>query len=111
MVLQSDAFLWFLTTLIEALAVDLFFPRRLLRKFLFLNVYFLLSILLSIEYFFALRNIGLGPMGSVRAYCFTNALLSIVLFLSVCELWVRLDGAKKQGNRGPLLCGAGPLLF
>ena len=111
MVLQSDAFLWLLTTLIEAFAVYLFVSRGLLRKFLFLNLYFLLLIQISIEYCFALRNIGLAPVGSVRAYCYTNALLSIVLFLSVCELCVRLDAAKKRGNRVLLLCGVGALLL
>ena len=43
-----DLTLWMLTTLVEAFVVWLFLIRGLFRKFLFLNFYLLLSIMISI---------------------------------------------------------------
>jgi|SRR5882762_204470 len=87
----ADLTLWLLTTLVEIFVVYLFIIQGLFRKFLLLSFYFLLSFTISFGRY-ALYDFGFGSY--VYFYYFTDALLTIFLFLSICELSLRLAGTK-----------------
>jgi hypothetical protein len=85
----ADLTLWLLTTLVEIIVVYLFIIQGLFRKFLFLSFYFLLSVTISIGRC-AIYHYDVWSVFYFHFYYFTDALLSVFLFLSVCELSVRL---------------------
>jgi len=98
-----------LTTLVEAFVACLFIIRGLFRKFVFLNFYLLLSVAISIGRYAVLTWFGLLSSAYAYFYYFSDALLTICLFLSICELSVRLVGTRVPRRRVVLL-SAGALL-
>src|SRR5215467_1543893 len=89
----ADLTLWLLTTLVEIIVVYLFIIQGLFRKFLFLSFYFLLSVTISIGRY-ALYRYDFWSVAYFYFYYFTDALLTVFLFLSISELSVRLVGTK-----------------
>src|SRR5260370_17367568 len=83
----ADLTLWLLTTLVEIFVVCLFIIQGLFRKFLFLSFYFLLSVTISFGRYvlYDFRFVSY-----VYFYYLTDFLLTVFLFLSICELSVRL---------------------
>src|SRR6266478_7308415 len=101
--------LWLLTTLIEAFVVYLFLIRGLFRKFLFLNFYLLLSATSSIGRYAVLYHFGYTSPEYLYFYYFSEAPLTITLFICVGELSLRLVGDKLPPSR-VALWSAGALL-
>lgn len=89
---RPDFILWLLTTVVEAFVVYLFVIRGLFRQFLFLNLYFLLLVGAEVGRVATLRRFGLASSAFSSFYFFSDGLLAISLFLSVCQLGTRLVG-------------------
>ena len=106
---SADLTLWLLTTFVEAFVVYLFLVQGLFRKFLLLNFYLMLSATISIGQYFVLRHFGFRSSEYAYFYFYTDALLTICLFLSICELSARLVGTKMP-RRIVVLWSAGALL-
>ena len=92
-----------LTKLVEAFAVWLFLIRGLFRRFLFLNFYLLLSVTISIGRYAVLSYFGIVSSGYAYFYYVSDALLVVSLFLSICELSMRLTGTRMPRTRIVLL--------
>ena len=101
--------LWPLTTLAEAFVACLFLIRGLFRKFLFLNFYLLLSATINIGRYAVYYHFGYTSPEYLYFYYFSEAPLTITLFLCVCELSSRLVGDKMPPRR-VALWSAGALL-
>ena len=95
----ADVSLWLLTTLVEAFVVYLFLTRGVFRKFLFLNLYLISSILIRIGRFAVLFHSGIAFAKYAYSYYFTDTLMAILLFLGISELAVRLFGTKEPRRR------------
>jgi hypothetical protein len=104
-----DLTLWMLTTLVEAFVVCLFLIQGQFRKFLFLNFYLLLSVAINIGRYAVLSHFGYVFSEYASFYYFSDVLVTVTLFLSICELSVRLVGTKMPRRRVVLL-SAGALL-
>ena len=100
--------LWLLTTLVEAFVPCLFLIRGLFRKFLFLNFYLLLSATINIGRYAVYYHFGYTSPEYLYFYYFSEAPLTITLFICVCELSLRLVGDKLPRKR--VLWSAGALL-
>jgi hypothetical protein len=105
----AELTLWLLTTLVEAFVVFLFLIQGLFRKFLLLNIYLLFSVTIAMARFAVLYYFGFTSSEYAYFYYFTDALLTICLFLSLCELSVRLVGTKMV-RRKAVVWSAGALL-
>jgi hypothetical protein len=81
-----------LTTFVEAFVVYLFVIRGLFRRFLFLNLYFLLLVGAAVGRVATWRRFGLASSAFSSFYFFSDGLLAIFLFLSICQLGTRLVG-------------------
>lgn len=90
----ADQALWTLTTLLEALVVYLFIIQGLFRKFALFDLYFLLTVATSIGRCAALFRFGLASLEYAYCYFYTDALRTLLLFLSIFEISVRLFGAR-----------------
>ena len=95
----ADLSLWLLTTLVQAFVVYLFLIQGLFRKFLFLNCYLLLSVTISLGRYFVFSHFGLASSAYAYFYYFTDAVLTLFLYLSICELGVRLMGTRISRKR------------
>jgi hypothetical protein len=93
-----DLTLWMLRTLVEAFVVWLFLIRGL-----FLNFYLLLSVTISIGRYAVFSYFGHVSSGYTYFYFFSDALLAVSLFLSICELSMRLVGTRMPRRRVVLL--------
>ncbi len=105
----ADLTLWLLTTLVEAFVVFLFLIQGLFCKFLLLNIYLLFSVTIAMGRFAVLYHFGFTSSEYAYFYYSTDALLTLFLFLSLCELGVRLVGTK-VARRKATLWSAGALL-
>ncbi len=94
MLTLADQTLWLLTTLVEAYVVCLFLIRKSFRKFLFLNFYLLLAVFISIGRYAVLHGFGYRSEEYAYFYYYSDALLTLSLFLCVCELGQRVIGAR-----------------
>ena len=107
---SADWTLWFLTTLVEVFVVYLFVIRGLFRKFRFFNCYLLVSVATGIS-----RVVFVSAFGSARVeydylYFFTDALVTLFLFLSICELTTHVVGTKMPRKKVVLLSAAALLV-
>jgi glucan phosphoethanolaminetransferase (alkaline phosphatase superfamily) len=94
MLTLADQTLWLLTTLVEAYVVCLFLIQKLFRKFLFLNLYLLLTIFVSIARYAVLHGFGYRSQEYGYFFYYSDALLTLSLFICVCELSQRVIGAR-----------------
>ena len=109
MLLPADLALWLLTGVVEAFAVCLFWVQGLSRKFLLLNYYLLLCAIISASRFAVLHQYGITSSAYAYFYYYSDALLTVFLFLSICELSLRL-ARSKISRRRLALTGAGAFL-
>jgi hypothetical protein len=103
MMLPADLTLWILTILVEAFVVCLFVIRGLFRRFLFLNLYLLLSVVISIGRYAVLSHCGYASSNYASFYYFGDALIAVSLFLSIGELSMRLVLTKMSCRKIVLL--------
>jgi hypothetical protein len=99
MITLADLTLWLLTTFVEGFVVYLFVIQGLLRKFLFLNMYLLLSAVIGVARYAVYSHFGFLPDGVTYFYYSSEALLTIFLFLSICELSLVLVGTRIHRRR------------
>ena len=86
-----DLTFWLLTTLVDGFVVYLFVLQGLFRRFLFLSLYFLLSVAISIARCVILLQFGLSSVEYAYSYYVTDALLTGSLFLALSELCLRVS--------------------
>lgn len=79
--------IWFLGTLLEASVVVCAFKKKLFRRYFFLNLYMLLSVLVSIARFHVLMLEGIASATYRYFYFYSDALLTIVLFFALISLF------------------------
>src|SRR5215469_15282171 len=84
--------LYLLVALIQCFVVYVFVIRRLIRQFLFLNLYFLLSAAATVSGYAILHRFGFASDGYFSFYLVSEALLGICLFFSIFQLSTRLVG-------------------
>lgn len=101
-----DLALWLMTTVVELFVVCFTIAQRQFQKFPFLNVYLMASIATNISRYVVFRNFGMASSNYVYWYYFTDAMLTLFLFLSICELAVRLVGTKMRAWKIILLCAS-----
>jgi hypothetical protein len=106
MLLSADWTLRFLTILVEAFVVYLFVIQGLFRKFLFFNCYLLLLVAAGVVRCVHFSGYGIALARYVYFYYFADAMLTLFLFLSVCELSARLIGTKMPVRRVVVLSEA-----
>ena len=94
MLTLADQTLWLLTTLVEAFVVYLFLVQGLFRKFLFLNLYFVLSVCINIGRYSVLLQFGFTSPEYGYFYYYSDVLLTLSLFVCVVELTQRVVGAR-----------------
>jgi hypothetical protein len=74
--------------------VYLFVVRGVFRKFLFMNLFLLLSVTTSVAEYAVSSRLGLASSQYFVLYFFTNLVLETFLFFSICQLSARLVGDK-----------------
>lgn len=84
--------LYWLIALTQGFVVYVFVIHKLFRQFLFLNLYFLLSAVARVGGFAMLDRFGLASGAYMSFYFFSDALLGICLFFSICQLSACLAG-------------------
>lgn len=91
-----DIMLYLLMALSQGFVVYVFVIQRLFRRFLFLNLYLLLSAAATVSGYaiLHLHRFGLAFDGYLSFYLVSDALLGICLFFSICQLSARLIGDK-----------------
>src|ERR1700747_2221933 len=90
MVTTFDLVMWLLTTLFEAFVACVFVLQGLSRKFRFLNLYFVLSVIVSVGRYVVFSYCGLASFEYVYFYYDTDVLLTLALLMSICELSVQV---------------------
>lgn len=85
-------FLWCLGTALEAMFVVCSVARKSFLKYLFLNLYFLVSILTSVSRYLILRSYGVSSDEYMRCYYYTDAVLTLTLFLAIISLFHHVFG-------------------
>lgn len=106
----ADQTLWLLTTLAKALLVYLFIIRRLFCRFLLFNLYLLLAVATSMLLYHVFSRFGFSSPEYIYIYFYTDALLTLLLFLSIFELSLRLVGTRMPRRGVASLSGAALLL-
>jgi hypothetical protein len=102
----ADQTFWLLTTSAEAFVVCLFIMQGLFRKFLLFNSYLVFSVATSILRYHVFSRFGVSSLEYFYIYFYTDALLTLLLFLSIFELSVRLVGTRMPRRRVVSLSGA-----
>src|SRR5215469_17646076 len=82
--------LWLLTTLVDGFVVYLFVLQGLFRRFLFLSLYFLLSVTNGIAWCVTLFHFRFSSIEYGYLFHIAYPLSSVVLLLSVIELSLRI---------------------
>jgi len=90
----ADLTIWLLTLFVDAFVAGLFLIQGLFRKFLFLNSYLLLSAVTGATQYALFSRFGLASARVHYFHFFSEVLLTILLFLSICEISVHLVGTK-----------------
>jgi peptidoglycan/LPS O-acetylase OafA/YrhL len=100
----ADLALWLMTTVVELFVVCFTIAQRQFQKFPFLNLYLMASIATNISRYVVFHNFGMASSNYVYLYYFTDSVLTLFLFLSICELAVRLVGTEIRSWKIILLC-------
>jgi|SRR5215469_1579439 len=85
---------WVLTTLVEAFVACVFVIQGLSRKFLFLNLYFVLCVIFSVGRYVVISYRGLTSLEYASFYYATDAVLTLALLMSIFQLGVQVMGNK-----------------
>lgn len=109
-----EYFLWFLGTLCEASVVVCALKRGLFRKYLLLNVFMASSVLVSIGRYKVLAEYGFSSPQYLYVYFYSDALLTIMLYLALSSLYAQVFSeikAERYVRLGTLLLLGGTALF
>jgi hypothetical protein len=87
-----ELFIWYLGTALELAFVVCSIARRSFFNYFFLNLYMLLSVLADIARWLVLAKFGLKSEQYMHSYYYTDALLTVVLYLLLISLYSRVFG-------------------
>ena len=106
--------IWFLCTLLEATVVVCAVKRRAFRRYLFLNLYMSAEVVASVVRFEILHQYGFQSLTYAYFYYYSDALLTILLFLTLSSLYsdvFRELNAERYVQMGAVALLAGTALF
>jgi hypothetical protein len=87
-----DLLIWLMGTALELAFVVCSLARKSYLKYFFLNLYMLLSVLASVGRWFVLRNYGYSSGQYMYVYYYTDALLTVALYVGLISLYSRVFG-------------------
>ncbi|MGB7438913.1 MAG: hypothetical protein WBW49_26125, partial [Candidatus Acidiferrum sp.] len=87
-----SSFIWYLGTALELGFVVCSLVRRSFLRYFFLNLYFLLAVGSSVARHFILGWFGLASKEYTYAYFYTDALLTLALYMAVISLYNHVFG-------------------
>jgi hypothetical protein len=105
---------WFLCTLLEAAVVVCAVKRCAFRRYLFLNLYMSAEVVASVVRFEILHKYGFQSLTYAYFYYYSDALLTILLFLTLSSLYsdvFRELNAERYVQMGAVALLAGTALF
>jgi hypothetical protein len=105
---------WFLCTLLEAFVVVCAIKRSAFRRYLFLNIYMSAEVLASVVRFEILHKYGFQSLTYAYFYYYSDALLTILLFLTLSSLYSDVFSelnAERYVQMGSVILLAGTALF
>lgn len=88
-------FIWFLGLALELLFVVCSLTRKSFLQYLFLNLYFIFSLISSASRFLVLRNYGQDSDQYMYCYYYTDLVLTLALFVALISLYTRVFGELK----------------
>jgi hypothetical protein len=109
-----EYFIWFSCTLLETAVVVCALKKGAFRKYFFLNLYMAASVIVTIVRFRVLTSYGLTSSEYVYLYYYSDALLTIFLYLSLSSLYAHVFSelqAERYVRFGALVLLAGTALF
>lgn len=92
MVGSVELFIWYLGTALELTFVVCSITRRSFFAYFFLNLYMLLSAAASVGRWLVLRRYGFDSGQYMYCYYYTDALLTVALYVSLISLYSRVFG-------------------
>jgi hypothetical protein len=92
MVGSVELFIWYLGTALELTFVVCSISRRSFFAYFFLNLYMLLSAAASVGRWLVLRRYGFDSGQYMYCYYYTDALLTVALYVSLISLYSRVFG-------------------
>jgi hypothetical protein len=87
-----ELFIWYLGTALELAFVVCSIARRSFFTYFFLNLYMLLSVLADVARWLVLAKFGLKSEQYMYSYYYTDALLTVVLYVLLISLYSRVFG-------------------
>jgi hypothetical protein len=106
--------IWILTTLLEVAVVVCAIGRQCFRRYLCLNLYMLSELFVSAGLYWVLHHYGLRSIEYKYFYYYSNALLTIFLYLALITLYLRVFDemdVQKYVRLAAVLLLAGTALF
>jgi hypothetical protein len=85
-------FIWYLGTAFELAFVVSSIARKSFFTYFFLNLYMLLSVLASVGRWLVLRNYGFSSGQYMYCYYYTDALLTVALYVGLISMYARVFG-------------------
>lgn len=92
------AFIWYFGTALELAFVVCSLVRRSFLRYLFLNIYFLLAVGSSVGRHFFLSRFGWHSIEYRYAYFYTDALLTLALYVALISLYSHVFGELRFGK-------------
>lgn len=89
---SAEMFIWYLGTALELAFVVCSIARRSFFTYFFLNIYMLLSVLADVARWQALRLYGFDSDQYMQCYYYTDALLTVILYVLLISLYSRVFG-------------------
>ncbi len=87
-----ELFIWYLGTALELAFVVCSIARRSFFTYFFLNLYMLLSVIADVGRWLILRHYGFKSAEYMYSYYYTDALLTVVLYVLLISLYSRVFG-------------------
>ena len=82
--------IWFLGSLLEVCVVVSALAKDSFRRYLFLNIYMLFSFLISLGRYYVLNHFGLRSIEYKYFYFYSDAVLTIFLYLALITLYLHV---------------------
>src|SRR5215467_3607331 len=87
-----ELFIWYIGTALELAFVVCSIARKSFFTYFFLNLYMLLSVLADVARWLVCREYGFDSLEYRGCYYYTDALLTVVLYVSLISLYARVFG-------------------
>jgi hypothetical protein len=87
-----ELFIWYIGTALELAFVVCSIARKSFFAYFFLNLYMLLTVLADVARWLVLRKFGFSSEQYMGCYYYTDALLTVLLYVSLISLYSRVFG-------------------